>query len=340
MNGSISASTPGSFRICPVLCIVVPCFNEEAALEETAACLEACLSHLELKGNIAASSSIIFIDDGSTDATWQSIEAISRHSSRVQGIRLAHNSGHQNALLAGLEYADADAVITIDADLQDDVGAISKMVAAYCEGAEVVYGVRDCRDTDTRFKRITAEGFYHCMRFLGVNIIFNHADFRLMSRRAITALLRYPEVNLFLRAMVPMLGFRSAIVTYSRSRRLVGKSKYTPLRMLSFALTGITSFSLRPLRLITIVGFVVAAMAALVGLWAGVAALTGSASTPGWASLLLVISFLGGAQLFAIGVVGEYVGRIYLETKRRPRYEIEAFSGVAYNKVKLDRIRE
>lgn len=340
MNGSISISTQESSRICPVLCIVVPCFNEEAALEETAACLEACLSHLELKGNIAASSSIIFIDDGSTDATWKSIEAISRHSSRVQGIRLAHNSGHQNALLAGLEYADADAVITIDADLQDDVGAISKMVAAYCEGAEVVYGVRDCRDTDTRFKRITAQGFYHCMRFLGVNVIFNHADFRLMSRRAITALLRYPEVNIFLRAMVPMLGFRSAIVTYSRSRRLVGESKYTPLRMLSFALTGITSFSLRPLRLITIVGFVVAAMAALVGLWAGVAALTGSAITPGWASLLLVISFLGGAQLFAIGVVGEYVGRIYLETKRRPRYEVETFSGVAYNKARLDRIRE
>lgn len=340
MSKSLPVVAQGDSRNCPTICIVVPCYNEEAVLRKTASCLESCLSDLEAKGRIVPSGTIIFVDDGSSDSTWELIEAICQQSTRVQGIKLAHNRGHQNALLAGLEHADTDVVITIDADLQDDVGAISKMIAAYSEGAEVVYGVRDRRDTDSFFKRITAEGFYRCMRFLGVNVVFNHADFRLMSRRAILALGRYTEVNLFIRAMVPMLGFRTAVVTYPRAHRLAGESKYTLFPMLSFALTGITSFSLRPLRLITMVGFVVAAIASFVGLWAIVAALTGSASTPGWASLLLVISFLGGAQLFAIGVVGEYVGRIYLEVKRRPRYEVEAFTEGVYDKVKKDRLKE
>lgn len=307
----------------PILSIVVPCYNEAETLEHTACCLNDCLLGLVASGHIAPDSHVIFVDDGSSDATWTLVELLCQQGSRVRGIKLAHNRGHQNALLAGLEHSDADVVITMDADLQDDPAAIPKMINAYVAGAEIVYGVRSNREVDSYFKRMTAEGFYRVMRFLGVDMIFNHADYRLMSRRAIQALKRYGEVNLFLRAMVPMLGFRTAIVEYERAPRWAGETKYPFLKMLSFALTGITSFSLKPLRVVTVIGFMVSALAALVGLWAILAALAGQASMPGWASLLLVISFLGGTQLFAIGIVGEYVGRIYLETKRRPRYEIE-----------------
>lgn len=340
MKELMSGVAQGEDRICPSLCIVVPCYNEEAALNETTLRLESCLSDLEARGHIALDSSIVLVDDGSSDSTWELMKALCQQSTRVQAIRLAHNSGHQNALLAGLEHADADVVVTIDADLQDDISAIGKMITAYSEGAEVVYGVRSRRDSDSTLKRVTAEGFYHCMRFLGVNLVFNHADFRLMSRRAILALRRYTEVNLFIRAIVPILGFRTAVVTYPRTPRLMGESKYNLSAMLSFAVTGITSFSLKPLRLITVIGFFVAAMASFVGLWAIVAAFTGNASTPGWASLLLVISFLGGAQLFAIGIVGEYVGRIYLETKRRPRYEVESFIGRGFCKEATGQLKE
>lgn len=326
----------------PLLSIVVPCYNEAETLAHTANCLNDNLAVLVASGHIAPDSHVIFVDDGSSDATWTLVELLCKKGSRVRGIKLAHNRGHQNALLAGLEQSDADVVITMDADLQDDPAAIHKMVNAYVAGAEIVYGVRSNRDVDSYFKRITAEGFYRFMRFLGVDMIFNHADYRLMSRRAIEALKRYGEVNLFLRAMVPMLGFRSAVVEYERAERWAGESKYPLLKMLSFALTGITSFSLKPLRIVTAIGFMVSALAAIVGLWAILAALAGQASMPGWASLLLVISFLGGTQLFAIGIVGEYVGRIYLEAKRRPRYEIETLiSGVeekeGRSKVRLTR---
>jgi len=314
-------------RACPRLSLVVPCFNEAAVIEHSLTRLNACLGGLIDRGVIAPGSGMVVVDDGSRDETWPIIERLLQSHPAIRGIKLSRNFGHQSALLAGLSHSDADCVITIDADLQDDLAAIEKMVGHYVGGAEIVYGVREDRTEDTGFKRLSAELFYRLMKRLGVDVVFNHADYRLMSRRAIAALGRYEEVNLFLRATVPLLGFPTATVTYARGRRTAGETKYPFARMLSFALTGITSFSLTPLRVITIIGFVVAAIAALIGLWALIAALTGVAQAPGWASILIAVSFFGGAQLFALGVVGEYVGRIYLETKRRPRYEIEKITG-------------
>ncbi|MFA5121438.1 glycosyltransferase family 2 protein [Zavarzinia sp.] len=311
-------------RDSPALTVIVPCYNEVAVIDDTAARLCALLDDLSGRGVIAPDSGILFVDDGSGDETWAAIERLGRRHPRCGGLKLSRNCGHQNALLAGLKASTTEITVSIDADLQDDTSAIERMIAAYREGAEIVYGVRDDRHEDSRFKRVSAELFYRLMQWLGVRLVFNHADFRLMSRRAIAALDRYTEVNLFLRALVPMLGFRTATVTYARGLRQAGESKYPFLRMVSFALTGITSFSLAPLRVITLTGFAVALLAGLVGLWALGASLIGAASAPGWASLLIVVSFLGGAQLFALGIVGEYVGRIYLETKRRPRFEVEA----------------
>lgn len=316
-----------SDRQCPRLALVIPCYNEAEVIESSLAQLDTCLGGLVARGVIHADSTMITVDDGSRDATWSLIEARRVTMPRLRGVKLSRNFGHQAALLAGLRVADADCVITIDADLQDDLGAIERMIAHYAAGAEIVYGVRDDRTEDTGFKRVTAQGFYRLMKRLGVDVVFNHADYRLMGRRAIAALGRYEEVNLFLRATVPLLGFRSATVTYARKARTAGETKYPFRKMLAFALTGVTSFSLTPLRVITTIGFVVAALAAVVGLWALVAALAGWAQAPGWASILIAVSFFGGAQLFALGVVGEYVGRIYLETKRRPRFEIETVTG-------------
>lgn len=303
--------------------IVVPCYNEEPVLNETAERLLALLARLRTAGKISDESRIYFVDDGSRDATWDIIETLSGDHAPIHGIKLSRNRGHQNALLAGLFTAGGDALISIDADLQDDVDVIEEMVDQYRSGFDIVYGVRRERKTDTPFKRATAEGFYKVMRLLGVDIVYNHADYRLMSRRSIEELKQYPEVNLFLRAMVPLIGFRSTSVYYERAERFAGESKYPLKKMLSFAWDGITSFSVVPLRLITATGFVIFIASILISLWVlGTKLLTDNA-VPGWASTVLPIYFIGGIQVFSIGIVGEYIGKMYLETKRRPRFIIE-----------------
>jgi glycosyltransferase involved in cell wall biosynthesis len=305
------------------LSIVVPCFNEEAVLAETFSRLAAVRDRLIASGKISRASEIVFVDDGSRDATWQIIDSWARQGARVAGVKLSRNCGHQNALLAGLESAKGDAVITIDADLQDDEGAMEPMVDAFREGYEVVYGVRAQRDGDSWFKRTTARGFYRFMAALGVNTVFDHADYRLLSQRAIQCLGRFDEVNMFLRGVVPLLGLRSTVVRYDRRPRFAGESKYPLAKMIEFALSGITSFSVRPLRLITALGFGVSmACLALAG-WSLGIKLFSQGAVPGWASTILPIYFLGGVQLFCVGVLGEYIGKIYVESKRRPRYLVE-----------------
>lgn len=305
------------------LSLVVPCYNEEAALPQTAARLDALLDDLVRRGKVAPESDVWLVDDGSRDATWAVIEGLADRSPRFVGVKLSRNRGHQNALLAGLMQADGDAVISLDADLQDDLGVIEQMVDACEDGCEIVYGVRNRRDTDTWYKRWTAERYYALLRFLGVDIIPNHADYRLMGRRAIEALDSYEEVNLFLRGIIPQLGFRSKHVFYERGERIAGESKYPLRKMLGLAVDGVTSFSAVPLRLIAALGAMVFVMSTAIALWVlGIRFFTDRA-VPGWASTLLPIYALGGVQLLSVGVVGEYVAKIYLETKRRPRFFIE-----------------
>jgi glycosyltransferase involved in cell wall biosynthesis len=308
----------------PKLAIVVPCFNEEEVLPETLSRLGALLERLLLAGRIDAESRIFLVDDGSRDRTWALIETAVEQGLPVVGVKLSRNRGHQNALLAGLATADGDAIVSIDADLQDDVDAIERMLAEFERGAEIVYGVRSRRDTDTIFKRSTANGFYRLMRFMGAETVDNHADFRLMSRRAVEALMQFREVNLYLRGIIPMLGFKTAVVTYERSARFAGESKYPLKKMLALSFDAITSFSVFPLRVISGMGLVVSAATVALGLWILARASFGLQVIPGWASTVLPIYFLGGIQLIGIGVIGEYVGKIYLETKGRPRYFIEA----------------
>lgn len=308
----------------PVVNIVVPCYNEEEVLPETSKRLRALIERLVAAGLIDPASGIYFVDDGSKDATWALIEDLTVASRGVcHGIKLSRNQGHQSALLAGLRATPGDALVSIDADLQDDIEVIETMIRRFREGCDIVYGVRVCRATDTGFKRGTARGYYGLLRRLGVDIVPDHADFRLMSRRALQALTRYTEVNVFLRAIVPQLGFRSAVVTYDRAPRFAGVSKYPLGRMLSFALDGITSFSMQPLRLITITGLVVSLAAFGIGAWAIVAQVFFRDTVPGWASIVSPLSLIGGLQLLSLGVIGEYIGKIYLETKRRPHFEIE-----------------
>lgn len=303
--------------------IVIPCFNEEAVLPETIRRLDALLQKLGDAGKVDTErSGVYFVDDGSRDGTWRVIEEASASNLRVHGIKLSRNCGHQVALLAGLQSAPGDAVISIDADLQDDVGAIEAMVDRFNEGDDIVYGVRNDRQSDTVFKRSTAVAYYKLLDWMGVKVVFNHADYRLMSRRAVESLRRYPEANLFLRGIVPTLGFRSSIVEYRRAERFAGESKYPLSKMLSLAFDGITSFSAFPLHLITLIGTGVFAISALLGMWALWARLFGD-SFPGWASTVIPIYFLGGIQLFCIGVIGEYLSKIYLEVKARPRYFID-----------------
>jgi glycosyltransferase involved in cell wall biosynthesis len=306
-----------------MLSIVVPCFNEDAVLADTCARLSSLRDQLVEKGKISQRSEILFVDDGSRDGTWDLIDSWVRAGAPVVGVKLSRNCGHQNALLAGLTSAKGDAVITIDADLQDDERAIERMIDAFHQGNEVVYGVRDKRDTDTWFKRTTARTFYRAMRLLGVQTVFDHADYRLLSRRAVKYLGRFNEVNLFLRGVVPLLGLRSAVVHYDRHARLAGESKYPFAKMLEFALNGITSFSSAPLRAITLLGFAVSLVCLVLSGWAVAVKLTSANAVPGWASTILPIYFLGGIQLFCVGVLGEYVGKIYMEIKRRPRFLIE-----------------
>lgn len=303
------------------LVIVVPCYNEEAVLEETNRRLLALAEKLE---SIEVATHILYVDDGSADATWRLISDFSEETPVVQGLKLAHNEGHQHALWAGLEKAvkTADAVVSIDADLQDSVDAIVEMVEQHRGGCDIVFGVRRKRDTDSFFKRVSAQMFYRLMQSLGAEVVYNHADFRLMSRRAVKALLQYSERNLFIRGMVKTLGYRQGYVYYDRTERMAGESKYPLGKMLAFAWDGITSFSVRPLRLIMGVGLFCIFISFVAIVWALVTYLQHRA-LPGWTSMLVSIWFLGGAVLTALGVIGEYVGKIYSEVKRRPRYIVE-----------------
>jgi len=306
-----------------VLSIVVPCYNEEEALPETTRQLLALRSRLVAAGKIAEDSRVVLVDDGSRDRTWSMIEEYAASGLPVVGVKLSRNRGHQNALLAGLFAARGDAIVSVDADLQDDINAIEAMVDHYRQGCDVVYGVRSSRQTDTAFKRLTARGFYWLMERLGAQTVRDHADYRLLSRRAIEALREYGETNLYLRGIIPLLGFRSAIVEYARQARVAGESKYPLRRMISLALNAVTSFSVVPLRLISAIGFLVFLASLFVLAWTLWVAIFTSRAVPGWASITLPIYFLGGIQLLSLGVIGEYLGKLYVETKRRPRYFIE-----------------
>ena len=307
----------------PTLAVVVPCYNEEEVLPETARRLDDLVARMVAKGLVSSASRVYFVDDGSRDRTWSIVEELNTANSRFAGIKLSRNRGHQNALVAGLFTASGDVVVSVDADLQDDINVIEQMVEEFRQGSDVVYGVRRQRATDTFFKRITAETFYGLMRRLGAETVFNHADFRLMSRRAIEALKEFGEVNLFLRGIVPLIGFRSCMVYYDRTERFAGESKYPLRKMIEFALDAITSFSVVPLRIITAIGFIVFGGTLFASFWIlWIRFVTGDA-VPGWASTVLPMLFLGGIQILCLGVMGEYLGKIYAETKARPRYFIE-----------------
>jgi glycosyltransferase involved in cell wall biosynthesis len=305
------------------LSLVVPCYNEQEALPQSVPQIGALMRELIGRGLIAADSNVWFVDDGSRDSTWSILESLALRDEMFVAVKLSRNRGHQNALLAGLLSADGDAIVSIDVDLQDDLAAIVKMVEAYHAGYEVVYGVRAARATDTWFKRWTALRFYGLMKFLGVEIVPNHADFRLLGRMAVEALRCHGEVNLFLRGIIPQLGFRSTSVHYDRADRIAGESKYPLRAMLKLALEGVTSFSPAPLRMIAGLGGIVCLLSLFMVLWVlGIRLLTDRA-LPGWASTTLPIYALGGVQLLCIGVLGEYVAKIYSETKARPRFLIE-----------------
>lgn len=306
------------------LYLVIPCYNEEEVLPETAMRLKEKLTELERKQKIDEGSRILFVNDGSRDRTWEIIRTLHEEDPCFGGINLSRNRGHQNALLAGLMTAKeyADMVISMDADLQDDINAVDDMIDKYLEGTDIVYGVRSSRKKDTFFKRATAEGFYKMMNTMGANTVFNHADYRLMSRRALEGLSRFQEVNLFLRGIVPMIGFSWDVVYYERGERFAGESKYPFGKMISFAVEGITSLSTRPIRMITGLGFIIFLVSIGILIYSLVRHYMG-ATIVGWTTLMVSVWAIGGLILLSLGVVGEYVGKIYLETKSRPRYIIE-----------------
>ncbi len=314
----------------PNLGIVVPCFNEEPVLLETNARLVALISQMRQDGLIAAQSAIFYVDDGSRDKTWQMIETLSLTHPEVCGIQLSRNRGHQNALLCGLMTAPGDVLISLDADLQDDVNILPGMLKLYLEGHEIVYAVRKSRENDSFFKRFTAEGYYKLMAAMKVDIIFNHADYRLMSRRTLQALSEYREVNLFLRGLVRLLGFKSAVIEYERAERFAGESKYPLRKMLSFAWQGMTSFSTAPLKLITIAGLFVSLISIGLAFWGLGLRLFTDEALPGWASTVVPMYFLGGVQLLSLGIIGEYLSKIYIEVKGRPRFHIGQVKGLAF----------
>jgi glycosyltransferase involved in cell wall biosynthesis len=308
-----------------VMAVVVPCFNEEAVLPETHRRLTELLGFMINNEKVDEGSFILFVNDGSRDKTWEMIEQFHlTDGSRVGGVKLAGNVGHQNALMAGLHVAKehADIIVTIDADLQDDISVISQMVDEYDKGSDIVYGVRKSRKSDTWFKRNTALSFYKLMRWLGVKSVYNHADYRLMSRRAVQQLCHYRERNLFLRGMVPLIGYRSAVVYYDRAERFAGESKYPLKKMINFAVDGITSFSVKPVRLVLSMGLLFVLIALIILIYVIISYLDG-VTTQGWSSLMISIWFVGGAVLIGLGIVGEYVGKIYIEVKDRPLYNIE-----------------
>lgn len=310
-----------------ILYMIIPCYNEEEVLKETAKRLREKYTSLTERKMISAESRIVFVNDGSKDKTWQIICELHEESPEFfSGINLARNSGHQNAVLAGLMTVKdmCGMAITMDADLQDDIDAIDEMVKKYYEGCHVVYGVRSARKTDTFFKRFTAEGFYKFMKFMGADVVYNHADFRLMSRRVLHELENFSEVNLFLRGMVPLIGFKSDKVYYERHERFAGESKYPLKKMISFAMNGITSFSVKPLKLITNLGFVMVIISVIAFIWAFVSKILGKTEL-GWSSTLCSIWLIGGIQILCLGIIGEYIGKIYSEVKRRPRYIVAEF---------------
>ena len=305
---------------------VVPCYNEEEVLPETSKRLAEKMASLVNTGKISPESKICFVDDGSKDRTWEMIEELHNAYAGFAGVKLSRNRGHQNALLGGMMTVkdDCDALISLDADLQDDPGAIDKMIDEWLDGADIVYGVRSARKTDTFFKRFTAEAFYKIMDLMGAQIVFNHADYRLMSRRAVEALSEYKEVNLFLRGMIPTLGYKTAVVTYERNERFAGESKYPLKKMLALAWNGITSFSTRPLELIVTAGVLLMIVASVLLLVCAGRAIWGISPTS-VEVFTYSLWLLGGIQLFALGVVGEYIGKTYAEVKGRPRYIIETY---------------
>jgi glycosyltransferase involved in cell wall biosynthesis len=312
-----------SGRLSPTLSIVVPCYNEEEVLREAARRLEALLQEMIETGMVGPDSHVAFVDDGSSDGTWAIIQNLHRRSPRIRGLKLSRNRGHQHALLAGILTVPGDIVVSVDADLQDDLDVMKEMVLAQAAGADIVLGVRESRSIDTPFKRITAQGYYRFLQWMNVDVVYNHADYRLLSRRAIEALRGYQETNLFLRGLVMHLGFKTAIVTYARAARVAGESKYPLRKMIALALEGVTAFSTMPLRYITLLGFLVSFFSFLLGLWAFVGAVFFKNVVPGWASTVIPIYLLCGVQMICLGVMGEYIGKIYLETKRRPRFIIE-----------------
>lgn len=309
----------------PRLAIIIPCYNEEEVLNETSSRLTDLLSRMKAQQLVSTDSYVLFVDDGSRDNTWQQIETLNRRSPFFRGLKLSRNFGHQNAVLAGLNYADdADVLISIDADLQDDLEAMLEMLRRYQEGFDIVYGVRDDRSTDTWFKRKTALAFYKLLSVMGVESIYNHADYRLISRRVMDAFRDFEEVNLYLRGMIPMIGFKSTSVYYKRGERFAGASKYSLGKMFSFAWSGITSLSIKPLHFVTFCGFVVFILSIIMTLYALISYISYK-TAPGWASTVIPIYFLGGIQLLCIGLIGEYVAKIYKEVKKRPRFIIETF---------------
>lgn len=309
-----------------ILYVVVPCYNEEEVLYETAGRLKDKMKDLIEKGAISRDSKIVFVNDGSKDSTWELIRKLHESDHLYGGINLTRNRGHQNALLAGLmtvkEYADM--VISMDADLQDDIDAMDDMIEKYRNGIDIVYGVRSSRAKDTVFKRASAEAFYKAMKFLGADTVFNHADYRLMSKRAIEGLAEFKEVNLFLRGIIPLIGYSSDFVYYERGERFAGESKYPLKKMISFAVEGITSLSIKPVQLITILGFFIFFVSIIMLLYSFIRHFMG-ATIVGWTTLMVSVWAIGGLILLSLGIVGEYVGKIYLETKERPRFLVEQF---------------
>ena len=307
----------------PVLYIVIPCYNEEKVLPITSTMFLDKINELVNLGKISNDSRIMFVNDGSKDKTWEIICDLANKDEHYIGISQSRNRGHQNAVLAGLMEAkdQCDITISIDCDGQDDINAMNKMVDEYLDGCEVVYGVRSKRDTDTFFKRFTAEGFYHLMNWMGAEVVFNHADYRLISSRVLQEFANFKEVNIFLRGMIPLVGFKSTSVYYERHERIAGESHYPLKKMLALAFDGITSLSVKPIRMITGLGLVVTIISFLLVIWAVVGKIQGS-TVSGWSSTISIICFLGGVQLLSLGIIGEYIGKIYLETKARPRYII------------------
>lgn len=326
LKKSLLSGNNGGLKKMDTLYLVIPCYNEEEVLPETSSQLKKKIVSLVAKGKISDKSRIVFVNDGSKDRTWEIITALHEEDKIFQGIKLSRNKGHQNALLCGLMTVKdhCDMTISLDADLQDDINAIDEMVEKYYQGCDVVYGVRSARDTDTFFKKFTAEGFYKVMKMMGGDIVFNHADYRLMSRRALNGLQEFKEVNLFLRGVVPMIGYKSDSVYYERKERFAGESKYPLKKMLAFAWEGITSLSTKPIKMISILGGFIFIISIIMLIYSLIRHAMGATET-GWTSTIVSIWAIGGLQLLAIGIIGEYIGKVYLETKERPKFIVEKY---------------